>query len=222
MNSRQRSYDSYDKTNKLLKLTNSFYHFRNLEHIKNRKPQYGSRPTIFLNKKFHLDPFKSFALKKENEHIQNKLNKIRNRPIKPIMNDIFLIKESKIQEFGQRHKILHKKSREKENEYYKKRIKNQKAFINPKAMDKDYKEEHTKTLMKLRKIGDNENIVLPPIKNSHDNPTLMETKKYYFTETGPRNGKDIESKNRSDDEDISGSASFYATGKASGTYSEDK
>ena len=113
MNSRQRSYDSYDKTNKLLKLTNSFYHFRNLEHIKNRKPQYGSRPTIFLNKKFHLDPFKSFALKKENEHIQNKLNKIRNRPIKPIMNDIFLIKESKIQEFGQRHKILHKKSREK-------------------------------------------------------------------------------------------------------------
>ena len=49
MNQRQRSYDSYDKTNKLLKLTNSFYHFRNLEHIKKRKPQFGSNnPILFI------------------------------------------------------------------------------------------------------------------------------------------------------------------------------
>ena len=128
----------------------------------------------------------------------------------------------KIQEFGQRYKILYRKSREKENKNYKKRIKSQKAFINPKAMDKDYKEEHIKTLMKLKKIGDNENIVLPPIKNSHDNPTLMESKKYYFTEEGTRNGKDIESKNKSYDEYIFCTASFYATGKASGNYSENK
>ena len=37
MNPRQKSYDSYDKTNKLLKLTNSYYHFRNLELIKKKK-----------------------------------------------------------------------------------------------------------------------------------------------------------------------------------------
>ena len=221
MNPRQRSYDSYDKTNKLLKLTNSFYHFRNLEHIKNRKSQYSNRPTVYINKK-PQDPIKNFFIKKQNENIQNKLNKIKNRPVKPIMNDIFLLKESKIQEFGQRHKRLNIKSREEENEKYKKRLKNQKAFIDPKAMDKEFKEEHTKTLMKLKKIGDNENIVLPPIKNSHDNPTLIESKNYKFTESAQKSGKDYESKNRSDDEDISGSASFYATRKASGTNSEDK
>ena len=115
MNPRQRSYDSYDKTNKLLKLTNSFYHFRNLQNIKNRKSQYSNRPAFYINKNVQ-DPIKSYFIKKQNENIQNKLNKIKNRPIKPIMNDIFLLKESKIQEFGQRHKKLDKESRDKENE----------------------------------------------------------------------------------------------------------
>ena len=47
MNPRQKSYDSYDKTNKLLKLTNSYYHYRNLETIKNRRPQYSNTPLYF-------------------------------------------------------------------------------------------------------------------------------------------------------------------------------
>ena len=221
MNPRQRYYDSYDKTNKLLKLTNSFYHFRNLESIRNRKSQYNNCPTFYHPRK-PVDPIKSFSIKKQNEIVQEKLNKIKRRTIKPKMNDVFLIKESKIQEFGQRHKNIHMKLRQIENENYIKRIKNQKAFINPKAMDKDYKEEHLKTLMKIKKIGENDNIVLPPIKNSHDNPTLMESKKYYFTESGLKSGRDYESKIKSDDEEEYGSDSFYDTGKGSGTNSEDK
>ena len=51
MNPRQKSYDSYDKTNKLLKLTNSYYHYRNLEIIKNRKPLYNDAPKYFSNPK---------------------------------------------------------------------------------------------------------------------------------------------------------------------------
>ena len=193
MNPRQRYYDSYDKTNKLLKLTNSFYHFRNLESIRNRKSQYNNCPTFYHPRK-PVDPIKSFSIKKQNEIVQEKLNKIKRRIIKPKMNDVFLIKESKIQEFGQRHKNIHMKLRQTENENYIKRIKKQKAFINPKAMDKDYKEEHLKTLMKIKKIGENDNIVLPPIKNSHDNPTLMESKKYYNnTESGSKSRKDYES-----------------------------
>ena len=47
MNPRQKSYDSYDKTNKLLKLTNSYYHYRNLETIKKRRPQYSDVPIYF-------------------------------------------------------------------------------------------------------------------------------------------------------------------------------
>lgn len=227
MNPRQKSYDSYDKTNKLLKLTNSYYHFRNLELIKKRKPQYSNRPTYYQTKKQHVAPFQNYYIKRQNENIQYKLNQIRSRPIKPKINDVFLSKESKIQEFRQQHKNLYIKRREEENLNYKRRIKNQKAFIDPRAMDKDFQEEHTKTLMKLRKIGDNENVVLPPIKNSHDNPTLMESKKYYNTESGSgaKSGKDYESNNnrmKSEDEDESGNRSYYGTNKGSGTNSEDK
>ena len=228
MNPRQKSYDSYDKTNKLLKLTNSYYHFRNLELIKKRKPQYSNRPTFYQTKKQpHLAPFQNYYIKRQNENIQYKLKEIRSRPIKPKINDIFLSKESKIQEFRQQHKNLFIKRREEENKNYKKRIKNQKAFIDPRTMDKDYHVEHTKTLMKLRKIGENENVVLPPIKNSHDNPTLMETKKYFNTESGlgGRSGKDYESninRKKSEDEDESGNRSFDESNKGSGTNSVDK
>ena len=228
MNPRQKSYDSYDKTNKLLKLTNSYYHFKNMELIKKRKPQYSKRPTYYpSNKKPHVALFQNYYIKIQNENIKSKLNQIRLKPIKPKINNIFLSKELKIQEFRKQHKNLYIKRREEENENYKKRIKNQKAFIDPKAMDKDFQEEHTKTLNKLRKIAENENVVLPPIKNIHDNPTFMESKKYYNTESGLRmtkTGKEYENnsnKMKSVDEDESNSKSFNAS-KRSGMNSEDK
>ena len=134
-----------------------------------------------------------------------------------------LSKETKIQEFRQQHKNLYIKQREEENQNYKKRIKNQKAFINPKAMDKDFQEEHTKTLMQLKKIGNNENVVLPTIKSTHDNPGLMESKKYYNTESGLRKETEINgNKMKSVDESESGRNSFYNSRKGSGAESIDK
>ena len=226
MNPRQKSYDSYDKTNKLLKLTNSYYHFRNLELIKNRKSLYNKRPKVYTSKKHLVAPFQNYYIKKQNKNILTKLNEIRWKPLKPKINDNFLKKEEKIQHFRKLHKNLYDKKREEENVNYKKRIKNQRAFINPRAMDKDYQEEHLKTLMKLRKVGDNDNVVLPPIKNSHDNPTLMESKKYYNTESGLgyKSGKDADSnlnRMKSVDENESGSRSFYAR-KDSGSDSNEK
>ena len=219
MNPRQKSYDSYDKTNKLLKLTNSFYHFRNLELIKKRKPHYGNCPTLYQKNSNYLSPFQNHFVQKQNENIQNKLNQIRWRPIKPKINETFLVKESKIQAFRKQHKNISLKIRDEENEKYKRRIKNQKAFINPKLMDKDFKEGHTKTLMKLKKIADNDNIVLPSIKNSYNNPTLMESKKYYYnTESSIRNAYDTSKRIRTGDEDKSFNGSRYA----SGTNSVDK
>jgi hypothetical protein len=226
MNPRQKSYDSYDKTNKLLKLTNSYYHFRNLEFIKKRKPQYGNCPTFYQKSKNYTSPFQNHFIQKQNENIQNKLNQIRWRPIKPKINETFLVKESKIQAFRKQHKNISLKIRDEENEKYKRRIKNQKAFINPKLMDKDYKEEHTKTLMKLKKIADNDNIVLPSIKNSYDNPTLMESKKYYYnTESVIKNGRDYDSNKKrikTGDEDESRTRSFNGSRYASGSNSVDK
>ena len=217
MNPQQKSYDSYDKTSKRLKFINSFYHLRNLEIIKKRKPQYSNHKTYYLNKKPYVAPFQNYFIKKQNENIKNKLSQIRSRPIAPKMNDIFLSKEIKILEFRQQHKNLFIKRREEENENYKKRIKNQKAFINPKEMDKFFNEEHLKTVMKLRKIGDNEYVVLPPLKNSHD----LDSKKYYNTDIGLK--REYESnKMKSVDEDESGSRSFYNSKMNSGSNSEDK
>ena len=212
MNPRQKSYDSYDKTNKLIKSKNSQYHFKNLESIKRRKPLYSKAPTIYQNKKQNIAPFQNYFIRKQNENIKNKLNQIRLRPIKPKINTFFLSKETKIQEFRQQHINLYNKQREEENQNYKKRIKNQKAFINPKAMDKDFREEHTKTLMKLKKIGENEYVVLPNIKSP-----IMDSKKYYNTESG-LNGN----KMKSVDESESGGRSFYNSRKGSGTNSIDK
>ena len=98
MNPHQKSYDSYDKTNKLLKLTNSYYHFRNLEFIKNRKPQYSNAPAYFqksktLKKQKQTTLFDSYYVKQQNQNIKKKLNKILLRPIKPKMNDYFLLQK---------------------------------------------------------------------------------------------------------------------------------
>ena len=185
MNPRQKSYDSYDKTNKLLKLTNSYYHFRNLEIIKHRKSQYSNRPLYFHQnqKKKQDNPFQTYYVKKQNESMKNKLNQILLRPIKPKMNDKFLTKEIRLKKVKQLHKNLFEKKRDKDNEYFKERLLNQKAFINPKMMDKNYSIEHKKVLMKLSKIQNNENIILPAIKSSNENPSVTEFNKYYNTES---------------------------------------
>ena len=198
MNPRQKSYDSYDKTNKLLKLTNSYYHFRNLEFIKKRRPLYSNTPVYSIHpkktKKKQSILFQTYYVKKQNESIKNKINKILLRPIKPKMNDEFLSKEKKLQKMKQFYKNIFNKKRDEDNEYYKNRIKIQKAFINPKAMDKNFNTEHIKAMMKLRKIRENENVVLPQIKSSSDNPSVFEFHKYYNnTDSILRSGKDDES-----------------------------
>ena len=40
MNYRQRFYDSYDRSNYNFKVTNSYYHFKNIQKIVYRKPEY--------------------------------------------------------------------------------------------------------------------------------------------------------------------------------------
>ena len=202
MNPRQKSYDSYDKTNKLLKLTNSYYHYRNLETIKKRRPQYNNAPLYFekfkssrtTSKKKQTTLFDEYNIKRQNESIKKKINKILLRPIKPKINNEFFSGETKLQKVRQIHKNIFDQKRNEDNQYYKKRINNQRAFINPKMMDKNYNEEHIKVLMKLKKIGENENVVLPNIKNSNDNPSAFDFHKYYYsTSSNMRSKKDDES-----------------------------
>ena len=220
MNPRQKSYDSYDKTNKLLKLTNSYYHYRNLETIKNRRPQYNNAPIFFQklkssktsSKKKQSTLFEAYNVKKENENIKKKIVKILLRPIKPKINSDFFSKETKMQKLRQIHKNIFDQKRNEDNQYYKKRINKKKAFIK-------------KVLMKLKKIGENENVVLPNIKNSIDNPNGFDFHKYYYsTASNMRSRKDDESngKNMKSINASSVSNTYYGNNKDSGTNSIDK
>lgn len=181
MNRYQRAYDSYDKTNKLLKLTNSFYHFRNLEFIKKRKPTMYSKDKIVL-KRNKIEPFNDFFVIKENEGLKKKIKNIKSRPVKAQINNTYLEKEAKLKDFHSQIKNLEIKKRKQENDYYKSKVNNQKSIIDTRKIEKDYDSNLKRYCDKLRKLGPGENVVLPLIKNTRDNPMLLETKKYYNTE----------------------------------------
>ena len=196
MNPRQKSYDSYNKTTKLLKLTNSYYHFKNLESIKNRNSQYGLRPMLFSPNKKHnvFDLFQMYNIKKQNQNIKSKIKKILLKPIRPIMNDNFITKDEKLKKFRKYQSDIYNKSISKANEYFKKRLYNQKAFINSKMLDKIYNSEHIKSTTKIKKLGDYGKVLLPKIQGLYDNMSLLDFVKNCNSETA-RSGKDEESVN---------------------------
>ena len=195
MNPRQKSYDSYNKTTKLLKLTNSYYHFKNLESIKNRNTQYGLRPMIFSPNKKHIafNLFQMYNIKKQNQNIKNKIKKILLKPIKPIMNDNFIAKDEKLKKFRKHQSDMHNKIISKANEYFKKRLYNQKAFLNSKMLDKIYNSEHTKTTTKIKRLGDFGKVLLPKIQGA-DSMSFLDFVKNCNSETA-RSGRDEESVN---------------------------
>ena len=178
MNPRQRSYDSYDKTNRLIKLTNSYYHNRNLDLIRNRRSQYVNRePINIVHKSKYLTPFKDFFVITENAAFTAKLNNIKWKPVKPKINQMFLNKEERIQHFRQQYKNIYDNLRSLENEKYKQRIYDQKAFISTKNLDKDFREIHTRTVQKLRQVTDANSVVLPKIKGKNKIQTENSFKK---------------------------------------------
>ena len=195
MNPRQRSYDSFNKTNQLLKLANSYYHNKNLDQIRNRKSQYGLRePEKLLHRSKYLEPFKDLYVKQQNKSMATKINKLKWRPVRPKMNSLFSNKEFNIQSSRQKYQLINKTAIENENYFYKKRIQNQKPFISTKNMDKDFKDNHTKTVLKLRQVNDNsECSTLPPIRSPN-----MTNRKNYQTEGNNKSRKNEVSKNGND------------------------
>ena len=80
---------------------------------------------------------------------------------------------------------LHGQAKKKKKQ--RRNVKNQKAIIDTRIMEKNFDTTHAKYVQKLRKLGPGENIVLPLIKNTKENPMFLESKKYYKTE-GSKNG----------------------------------
>ena len=211
MNPRQRSYDSYDKTNRLIKLTNSYYHNRNLDIIKNRTSQYVNRkPLKKVHKSNYLTPYQDFYVIQENALLTSKLKSIKWRPVKPKMNEMFSNKEAKIQISRQKYKNIFENLRLQENEKYRQRIYEQKAFISTKNLDKDYFENHTKTVQKLRQVSEVNNVVLPKINGKSRLPTENNYKKSKKSKRSPS------SENNSGSDNESGNSKF-GDDSASGT-----
>lgn len=74
MNTRQRAYDSYDITVKMLKISNNQYHSQNLYSIKTRKNRI---PTTMSYQIKHLyDPMNEYFKNRSDLYISNKLKKI--------------------------------------------------------------------------------------------------------------------------------------------------
>ena len=158
MKLRQKIYDSSEQTNKLIKITNSYHHYKNLEKIKNRKPIYVNRnypPKESTKQKTNIK-LNDYYILRDNMKPKKNLVEIKYKKSDPEFNEQQNkfgnnLKESK---FGN-------KNLDKENKNYKKRINNQRTFIDAKNINKEY----NKALMNKRKKSGNKNIQLPSINN---------------------------------------------------------
>ena len=184
MNFKQRFYDSYDRSNYNYKVTNSYYHFRNIQNILYRKPEYNpynNSKSPQLNIKIH--PYsnnfkKDYLYSRQNKIYKKIIDDIRNTVVKPKLNVYYKLKEEKIKEYRRASKTLEKKELKRENSRFHKRLRSQKSLLKLREMDQEYKLNHQKLLDRSRKIN-KRFMFLPPIN------TIMkrfDSKKYLKTQ----------------------------------------
>ena len=165
MNYRQRIYESLDNDNYNLKIKNSYYHFKNMQKINKRKPQYFSFKRV-NSPKFKISttqPYKNHLIIRQNELYKKIINDIHKTKSIPKINLYYSSKEEKLRDYRKQNKTLEDRKLTIENSSFRKRLKNQKSILRIKEIDKDYKENHLKMLERFRKIKEGKNIILPPI-----------------------------------------------------------
>ena len=177
MNFRQRAYDSYDRSNFNLKITNSYYHFKNIKNILFSKPEYKPFKKTRSPPKLKItQPYHNYFVIRENELYKKIINGIRDSKVKPKINEYHRLKEEKLREYRRQNKTLENRQLSKENINYKKRLRNQKSMLRIRDMDKEYKTNHLKMVDRSRKIKELRSIVLPPINTIVNR--IKSTKKY--------------------------------------------
>ena len=167
MNPIQKFYDSYDKNNITLKLTNSYYHNRNLALIRSRKNIFKS-PSKSIPKR-REDPMLKYRIEKDNEELGGKIKRISNRKKSEFDNEFFDNFKKKLAKVKINRKLEKQEEINRENELMFQRMKISKPFINLKQLNGDF-QEHKHVVKKLRKVNENGNIVLPKI---YSNPLFF-------------------------------------------------
>ena len=167
MNYKQRYYNSYDRSNYNFKVTNSYYHFKNIQNIIYRKPEYN--PYINLKSprlNLQINPYnnyqKNYLLSRQNRIYKKIIDDIRNTVVKPKLNVYYKIKEEKIREYRRASKTLENKELKRENSRFHKRLRSQKSYLRLREMDQEYKLNHQKLLERSSKIN-KRYMFLPPI-----------------------------------------------------------
>ena len=181
MNYRQRFYDSYDRSNYNFKVSNSYYHYKNIQNIIYRKPEY--KPNMNLKSSrlnIQMQPNQKYNFSRQNKIYKKILEDIRNTVVKPKMNIYYKIKEEKIREYKNASKSLEKKELKRENSRYHKRLRSQKSLLRLREIDQDYKLNHQKLLDNSKRIK-KKFMILPPINTiTKRYDTIGNNKKYYY------------------------------------------
>ena len=169
MNFRQRFYDSYDRSNYNFKVTNSYYHFKNIQKIVYRKPEYNpyiniKSPRLNLNIHSYKSNINNYMLSQQNKAFKKAIENIRNSVVKPKLNLFYKLKEEKMREYRRASKTLETKELKRENSRFHKRLKSQKSFLNLREMDQDYKLNHQRIIDRNKKIN-KKFMNLPPINS---------------------------------------------------------
>ena len=167
MNPTQKFYDSYDKNNIVLKLTNSYYHNRNLELIRNRKNQFKEpKKSIHARKE---DPMVKYRIKRDNDELCGKIKEITNRKSSQFANNDYNSYKSRLALTKIKRRKEIQEEIDKENEEMFRRMGISKPFINTKQLDGDFEGEHKNIVKKLRRVDADGSVVLPKI---YTNPML--------------------------------------------------
>ena len=154
MNPIQKAYESIDRTTIMLKRNQSYFHFRNLSQIRDKKTQV----KLFHPKKAeHFKPtefdiFKAKKIENDNEKLRQKLIHLFYKSPKPNLNLDFIEnikKKIKTSEYV-RKEINTKIIKENSNMY--KKLCSLKPFFNAKTNDKSFEKEHSELLNRIRKF----------------------------------------------------------------------
>ena len=169
MNFRQRFYDSYDRSNYNFKVTNSYYHFKNIQKIAYRKPEYNpyinlKSPLLNINIHSYKSNINNYMLSQQNKAFKKTIEDIQNSVVKPKLNLFYKLKEEKIREYRRASKTLEIKELKRENSRFHKRLKSQKSFLNLREMDQEYKLNHQRLIDRNKKIN-KRFMILPPINS---------------------------------------------------------
>ena len=157
MNYRQRFYDCYDRSNYNYKVTNSYYHFKNIQKIVYRKPEYNpyinlKSPRLNINIHSYKSNINNYMLSQQNKAFKKTIEDIQNSVVKPKLNLFYKLKEEKIREYRRASKTLEIKELKRENSRFHKRLKSQKSFLNLREMDQEYKLNHQRLIDRNKKI----------------------------------------------------------------------